>query len=547
MINTRLGHYDIVEELGRGGMGVVYKGYESSLGRYVAIKVLSASMAHDKVFVERFLREARAMATLNDAHIIQIYFIGQDEEQTFFVMEYIDGESLSTCLKREIRLVPSDALKILLHAVQGLASAHAQGVIHRDIKPSNIFLVNTGRGRPYVKVLDFGIAKLGVLQGEATPQTRASVILGTPDYISPEQARGRPISPQTDLYAMGCVLFEMVTGERLFKSDNSLQTMWAHVEDTPPVPSSLRADIPPELDELILWSLEKQPENRPPSAGELRDSLAVLRATFPPTGLTPAPISNSGRGSGRLAPLKTPAPISQRTRVARSPASETRMAPLTANSATGNKVEQLADTRASQKPEPQTAPQHDIATDPERAAVPREAKSKLPLILGVAMTVLVLAVAALLFAPSKDTTKPPEVAKVEPPPKPEPVKVEPKPEPVKVETPPEPVKVEPKPEPVKVETPPEPVKVEPKPEPEPVKTVKPEPRKPSSSLTQEKLIARLRKLEVAVASKEAASGQKDNVLRQFLEQAKKQIRAASTDADRKEAWQFLGDIESQLK
>ena len=123
-MNTRLGHYDIVEELGRGGMGVVYKGYESSLGRYVAIKVLSAAMAHDKVFVERFLREARSMATLNDSHIIQIYFIGQDEDQTFFVMEYIDGESLAASLKREIRLELGDALKVLLHTSQGLATAH---------------------------------------------------------------------------------------------------------------------------------------------------------------------------------------------------------------------------------------------------------------------------------------------------------------------------------------------------------------------------------------------------------------------------------------
>ena len=127
-MTQRLGHYDIVEELGRGGMGVVYKGYEPALGRYVAIKVLAAAMAHDPTFVERFLREARSMAALSDPNIIQIYFIGQDENQTFFVMEYIDGESLSTCLKRLGKLTMSDALKILLYASQGLEAAHAQGL-----------------------------------------------------------------------------------------------------------------------------------------------------------------------------------------------------------------------------------------------------------------------------------------------------------------------------------------------------------------------------------------------------------------------------------
>jgi serine/threonine-protein kinase len=135
-MTQRLGHYDIVEELGRGGMGVVYKGYEPALNRYVAIKVLATAMAHDPVFVERFLREARSMAALNDPHIIQIYFIGQDEDQTFFVMEFIDGDSLSGWLKRETKLATGDALKILLQSSQGLAAAHAEGVIHRDIKPA---------------------------------------------------------------------------------------------------------------------------------------------------------------------------------------------------------------------------------------------------------------------------------------------------------------------------------------------------------------------------------------------------------------------------
>jgi len=186
-MTMRLGHYDIVEELGRGGMGVVYKGYESSLGRFVAIKALSATMAHDKVFVERFLREARAMATLNDSHIIQIYFIGQDEGQTFFVMEYIDGDSLSGFIKRDGRLDPADALKILLHTAQGLGVAHAQGVIHRDVKPGNIMITSRGQ----VKVADFGIAIAN--HDFDSKLTGTGQLVGTPGYLSPEVCLGKPV------------------------------------------------------------------------------------------------------------------------------------------------------------------------------------------------------------------------------------------------------------------------------------------------------------------------------------------------------------------
>ena len=153
-MKQQLGHYDLVAELGRGGMGVVYKGYESQLHRYVAIKVLADSLAHDPAIKERFLREARSMAALNDPHIIQIYFIGEDEGQTYFVMEFVDGESLSSVLKRETRLKPEQAAKIVYQTALGLATAHDRGVIHRDIKPGNIMIDSRGN----VKIADFGIA-----------------------------------------------------------------------------------------------------------------------------------------------------------------------------------------------------------------------------------------------------------------------------------------------------------------------------------------------------------------------------------------------------
>jgi serine/threonine-protein kinase len=264
---TRLGHYDIVEELGRGGMGVVYKGYESSLGRYVAIKVLSAQMAHDKVFVERFLREARAMATLNDAHIIQIYFIGQDEAQTFFVMEYIDGESLSTCLKRLGKLSVGDALKVLLHASQGLAAAHAQGVIHRDIKPGNIMVTSRGQ----VKVADFGIA---LANHDVTSKlTNTGAFVGTPGYLSPEVCMGKPVDQRSDIFALGIVLFEMLAGQMPFHDESPLKLMLDVVQAPTPDIRALNPEVDDEATRILEKMLAKDPAERYQDCEELNADL----------------------------------------------------------------------------------------------------------------------------------------------------------------------------------------------------------------------------------------------------------------------------------
>ncbi len=260
---TRLGHYDIVEELGRGGMGVVYKGYESSLGRYVAIKVLSAQMAHDKVFVERFLREARAMATLNDSHIIQVYFIGQDEAQTFFVMEYIDGESLSTCLKREVRLTVPDALKVLLHTAQGLAVAHGQGVIHRDIKPGNIMITSRGQ----VKVADFGIALAN--QDVSAKLTNTGAFVGTPGYLSPEVCMGKPVDQRSDIFALGIVLFESLTGNMPFHDDSPLKLMLDVVQAATPDVRQQNPDVDDETTRILEKMLAKDPAERYQSCEDL--------------------------------------------------------------------------------------------------------------------------------------------------------------------------------------------------------------------------------------------------------------------------------------
>ena len=264
---TRLGHYDIVTELGRGGMGVVYKGYEPALGRFVAIKVLSPAMAEDPVSVERFLREARAMATLNDSHIIHIHFIGQNQGQTFFVMEYVEGEPLSTVLKREMRLPVGDALKILLQASQGLASAHSHGVVHRDVKPGNIMVSTRGQ----VKLTDFGIALAH--QEQPSKLTTTGGFVGTPGYLSPEVCLGKVVDSRSDIFALGIVLYEMLSGATPFKDESPLKEMLDVVENQAPDIRQINADVDAVTAAILARMMAKLPADRFQSCEELNAEL----------------------------------------------------------------------------------------------------------------------------------------------------------------------------------------------------------------------------------------------------------------------------------
>jgi serine/threonine-protein kinase len=267
-MTERLGHYDIVEELGRGGMGVVYKGYEPALGRYVAIKVLAAAMAHDPTFVERFLREARSMAALSDPNIIQIYFIGQDDDQVFFAMEFIDGDSLGGWLKRETKLATGDALKILLQASRGLAAAHAEGVIHRDIKPGNIMINQRG----VVKVADFGIA-LASNDISSSKLTSTGALVGTPGYLPPEVCLGKAVDQRSDIFALGIVLFESLTGRMPFNDASPLKLMLEIVESDIPDIREFNPDVDEETVRILGRMLEKNPSDRYQSCDELNADL----------------------------------------------------------------------------------------------------------------------------------------------------------------------------------------------------------------------------------------------------------------------------------
>jgi serine/threonine-protein kinase len=307
---TKVGHYDIVAELGRGGMGVVFKGYEASLHRHVAIKMLSESLADDAMVVERFFREARSMAQLNDPHIVQIYLVGEDQGQPFFAMEFVEGESLSQRLKREHRLEPFEAARILLQVAQGLAAAHDRGVIHRDIKPANLLITQRG----VVKVADFGIAL--ATQDFNKKLTGTGQFVGTPGYLSPEVCLGKAVDQRSDLFALGIVFFEMLTGQSPYKDESPLGMMLEVVQAEIPDVRRVNDGIDPRLAEILKRMVAKDPADRYPDCHQLIADLvaAGVNTAMPvtPSRAAPNPIVGTVVNAptpAEMQRLKTPAPV----------------------------------------------------------------------------------------------------------------------------------------------------------------------------------------------------------------------------------------------
>lgn len=288
-----MGNYHVVAELGRGGMGVVYKAQQQSLNRSVAIKVLPAHLSHDEGFVKRFLREARFAAELNHPNIVTIHDVGQHGAHYFIVMEYILGVPLSTLL-RNGPLKELQALRVAYQIALALAAAHAHMIIHRDIKPENIMVDPEGR----VKVTDFGLAK--AITG-ASNLTATGALLGTPRYMSPEQCRAEEVNTRSDVYSLGVVLFEMLVGKAPFTADTPLVLMRQIVEDPFPAPSSLRPGIPEPIDRLVLKMVAKDPALRYISAEAVAKDIAACArslgtgsspsasAAASPIGFTPTP------------------------------------------------------------------------------------------------------------------------------------------------------------------------------------------------------------------------------------------------------------------
>jgi serine/threonine protein kinase len=263
------GRYRLREVLGTGGMATVWRGTDDVLGRDVAVKVLSPQFATDAGFVARFNREARNVAALSNSHIVTVFDCGIDDATPYIVMELVSGRTLRQVLDEAGALPPGEAVAIAAAVCEALDAAHTAGLVHRDIKPANIVL--SGRD---VKVLDFGIAKAQLPAGG----TRTNGVLGTAAYLSPEQASGEPVGPQSDLYSLGCVLFEMLTGAPPFAADSEVGVAYRHVHDDPGLPSARRTAIPAKLDWIAGRLLAKKPADRPAGALAAREGLLTAIA-----------------------------------------------------------------------------------------------------------------------------------------------------------------------------------------------------------------------------------------------------------------------------
>ena len=280
LIGLKLGEYELRQRIGVGGMGLVYDGIQPLIGKRVAVKVLRPELAAAEEQVARLLAEARAVNAIRHRGIVDIFGFGQvPDGRQYIIMEYLEGIALDAHLAERGRLSVNEALEILDEVLSALGAAHGAGVVHRDLKPSNIFLVLQPDGSRYVKLLDFGLAKMGLPTGR-TAQTRTDMVVGTPEYMAPEQARGQPVGPMTDLYALGVVAFEMVTGRLPFTGTSPVDLLMKHVDARPPRPSEFVPELSPALDAFILQMLTKDPEARPGSAESLRRQLQRLRETL---------------------------------------------------------------------------------------------------------------------------------------------------------------------------------------------------------------------------------------------------------------------------
>ncbi len=262
--------YEIGETLGYGGMAEVHRGRDVRLGREVAVKVLRADLARDPSFQARFRREAQAAASLNHPAIVAVYDTGEDYEtgaQPYIVMEYVEGRTLREVLKSEGRLMPRRAMEVVADVCAALDFSHRNGIVHRDVKPGNVMITRTGA----VKVMDFGIAR--AVADNAATVTQTAAVIGTAQYLSPEQARGETVDARSDVYSTGVLLFELITGSPPFTGDSPVAVAYQHVRETPPPPSSINPDVPPELDAIVLKAMAKNPVNRYQSAGEMRADL----------------------------------------------------------------------------------------------------------------------------------------------------------------------------------------------------------------------------------------------------------------------------------
>lgn len=290
MIQPRLlgGRYELDGVVGRGGMAEVYRARDLRLDRVVAVKTLREDLARDQTFQARFRREAQSAASLNHPAIVAVYDTGEDNSGTshvpFIVMEYVDGRTIRDLLKDDRRLLPERALEITDGVLRALDYSHRNGIVHRDIKPGNVMLTRSGE----IKVMDFGIAR-AVADSQAT-MTQTAQVIGTAQYLSPEQARGERVDFRSDLYSVGCLLYELLTGRPPFTGDSPVSIAYQHVRENPVPPTRVDPELPAWADAIVLKAMAKNPADRYQSANEMRSDIQRALSGFP--------VAGPGRGPG---------------------------------------------------------------------------------------------------------------------------------------------------------------------------------------------------------------------------------------------------------
>jgi len=318
---THLGdRYDVGQVIGRGGMAEVYEGTDRRLNRRVAIKVLRPDLARDPMFQERFRREAQSAAGLNHPNIVAIYDTGEDliddganqVSIPYIVMEYVDGVTLRHMLNNGPRILPERALEVVAGVLAALDYAHRHGIVHRDIKPANIMINAHGDA----KVMDFGIAR--AMSDAATSVTATSAVMGTAQYLSPEQARGESVDARSDIYSTGCVLYELLTSNPPFNGESPVSIAYQHVNELPKVPSSIDPSIPTTLDAITMAALTKSPASRYQTAAEMRFDIERAIAGLP-IASRPSSAPTADLGSTTVLPLTEVAPSTSAVATATKP------------------------------------------------------------------------------------------------------------------------------------------------------------------------------------------------------------------------------------
>ncbi|MFC9994477.1 Stk1 family PASTA domain-containing Ser/Thr kinase [Nocardia sp. NPDC127526] len=296
--------YELGEIIGFGGMSEVHKARDMRLGRDVAIKVLRADLARDPTFYLRFKREAQNAAALNHPAIVAVYDTGEAEIDggplPYIVMEYVDGDTLRDIVRGKGPLPPRRAMEIIADVCAALDFSHRNGIVHRDMKPANIMINRAGA----VKVMDFGIAR--AIADSSNPMTQTAAVIGTAQYLSPEQARGEQVDARSDVYSVGCVLYEILTGEPPFTGDSPVAVAYQHVRENPRLPSHVHPGVPRELDSVILKAMSKNPANRYQTAAEMRaDLIRVLGGQKPTAPMVMTEEESAGFLDDELPPPRT--------------------------------------------------------------------------------------------------------------------------------------------------------------------------------------------------------------------------------------------------